>query len=214
MISTTRVAATLLITSLLALSGCGGSGGDTPSLSPLPTLTSGSWKTKCSYDGDYTVTYMLFSEDMFFETKTYYLDSDCTAPSHQIIREGSYLTGPQDPTKPAGAVIDKTYQNYTLTPLSTEAVTLLNDTSVCGFTDWAEGVEKTIIGNTDCGSLSINSGEILYDIYRIESLNTGTQGVIRGDLLFGFKNDSDPTADGTTPESRLKEFSHIFIYRR
>ncbi|MDH5561044.1 MAG: hypothetical protein OEY59_09355 [Deltaproteobacteria bacterium] len=95
--------------------------------------------------------------------------------------------------------IDFTIRGVFLKPIVQDAVTFLNQDSLCGFNDWAIGVEKDISGRScafgDQGGSEVmpNKGDMMYDIF-----------VQTNNLLF-FGDSYDATNDGSTPETRPQD---------
>ena len=82
-------------------------------------------------------------------------------------------------------------------------ISAANDQALCGFTDWAVGVEKDLTG-VDCGDGSVmpKAGAMSYDIYQIKD----------GQLYFG--DSSRDGHDGSSPTTRPTKINTDMPYKK
>lgn len=161
----------------------------------------GAWSTGCMDDdgtqGNYTYT---FSDDSFTGVMTNYNDAECKQGILTFAIQASYVGGTEAPRAPA-KIFDATVVSVTATLHDARYVDYFNQSTVCGFSDWALDVAKDLTGAT-CGDEKMASaGDKMYNIYAI----SGNQ------LTLGETTDE---LDGKTPETRPTELDSTYVYTR
>jgi hypothetical protein len=168
MLPSRRILFSLL--SMATLTACGApdlgdtGGGDTATGDTTPAGADllGTWQSACYGDTRTTLTYTdLGFVGMYDE----YLDDTCASAYHHSEWSGTVQVGDTDD---AGVTkIDLAFLTFTSVALTEENAAQNNAYAYCGFTDWAEGVEKDVLG-ADCYGFSIPVGGESLDIYRID----------------------------------------------
>lgn len=161
---------TLSILSVL-LTGCGD--GSASKESEL----NGIWAKSCSGGEIETTT---LADGSFSSVGVVSGDANCGGGLN-VTLTGSYEIG-EAVNEPAGATaMDITYTVVNIAPSSAAIANVLNSHQQCGFTDWAAGVAKNVVGLT-CGSDVMHAKS--YTIYKLagNQLQLGkNDGVNNGD---------------------------------
>lgn len=150
----------LAMSGFLAAGGCG----ETPGAD-----LDGTWETPC-YMG--AKTQLSYSNLALNGTYIEYSDMTCTTQRHTTTWTGTATVG--DEVQDGVRKLDLSFSSFRSKPLTPAEATFVNQNMYCGFTDWASGVEKDVLGKS-CYGFSIPNGGKSLDIYQV---NGGT-------LLFG-----------------------------
>lgn len=122
----------------------------------------GGWASACYANTQTTFTY---TETTFVGTYDEYADEACATPYHTSEWSGTYSVGAADD---AGVTpIDLAFLTFTSTPLTEDNAAQNNAYAYCGYTDWAAGETKDILG-AECYGFSIPVGARSLDIYRVD----------------------------------------------
>ena len=122
----------------------------------------GTWETACYERAKTTLVY----DDLeLVGTFTEYEDDACTIPIHVSTWTGTaVISGTAD----AGATkLDLEFASFESVALTAENAAFNNMYQYCGLTDWAEDVEKDVMG-LECYGFSIPEGGESLDIYVVE----------------------------------------------
>ena len=110
-----------------------------------------------------------------------FTDDACTSAIHTSHWTGtSTIAGT---TENGETKIDIAYATFTSTPLTADNAATNNSYQYCGFSDWADNVEKNILG-APCQGFAIPEGGRSLDIYKItgDTLLFGTNARIGTDV--------------------------------
>jgi len=178
MLRSTFFSSTLLSSTLLSVAALVGCSADTTD--PLPSGSDtasddtaddtdeqgadliGGWASACYANTQTTFTY---TETTFTGTYDEYSDEACTTAYHTSAWSGTYVVGASD--SEGVTPIDLAFLTFTSTALTEENAAQNNSYAYCGFTDWAAGEQKDILG-AECYGFSIPVGARSLDIYRID----------------------------------------------
>lgn len=97
-------------------------------------------------------------------TYTEYSDMNCATPRHITTWTGASTVG--DEVQPGVRKLNVSYKTFRSKPLTATEASFVNQNQYCGFTDWAAGVEKDILGQS-CINFSIPGGGISLDLYQV-----------------------------------------------
>lgn len=156
----------LMLSMTLWMSACGREG----SSDTLENLQ-GTWLTACNPVSTIGVRdRLVISDDAVTETFTSYSDTTCNTEGAQIIvsytiKIGSTKQTTEGSISTSGSEIDFTVSGISLTPKTATAASNYNSISYCGFTDWANGSTKSIIGISACGMKA--AGSVNYQSFSI-----------------------------------------------
>lgn len=150
----------LAMSSFLVASGCG----ETPGAD-----LNGTWESPC-YMG--AKTQLSYSNLALNGTYIEYSDMTCTTQRHVTTWTGIATVG--DEVQDGIHKLDLSFSSFRSKPLTPAEAMFVNQNMYCGFTDWASGVEKDVLGK-NCYGFSIPNGGKSLDIYQVSS----------GTLLFG-----------------------------
>lgn len=142
----------LAISGLLAVAGCGGSAG---------ADLDGTWESPC-YMG--AKTQLAYSNLALNGTYIEYSDMTCTTQRHITTWTGTATVG--DEVQPGVHKLDLAFSSFRSKPLTATEASFVNQNQYCGFTDWAAGVEKDVLGKS-CYGFSIPNGGKSLDIYQV-----------------------------------------------
>ncbi|MFO0579126.1 MAG: hypothetical protein U1A78_34425 [Polyangia bacterium] len=149
---TRRLFQILAVSGLLAASGCG---------SPAGADLDGTWESPC-YMG--AKTQLAYSNLALNGTYIEYSDMTCTTQRHITTWTGTATVGAE--VQAGIHKLDLSFTSFRSKPLTAAEATFVNQNQYCGFTDWASGVEKDVLGKS-CYGFSIPVGGKSLDIYQV-----------------------------------------------
>lgn len=97
-------------------------------------------------------------------TSQIYADAGCTAKDYMIDVRGQFEF-PEE-IRPGANPIDFKVDDVVILPETQAAAQSANDQSLCGFTDWQAGFEKSALG-ADCGFMNVADGTTLHGLWEI-----------------------------------------------
>ncbi len=108
----------------------------------------GTWVSPCiDFMGQYRIQTMTFNERNLYVEEITYSDSTCSTALTANAIESRYSMGVEIPRiLERGHQIFMTAKSVVMKPLSPAVAADFNANSVCGFTDWADGVYKNVSG--------------------------------------------------------------------
>lgn len=121
----------------------------------------GTWQSPC-YMG--AQTQLVYSGLALTGTYTEYSDMTCTTQRHITTWTGTATVGNE--VQPGIRKLDLSFNSFRSKALTAAEATLVNMYQYCGFTDWAAGVEKDVLGR-NCVNFSIPMGGKSLDIYQV-----------------------------------------------
>ena len=162
---------------------------------------SGQWESTCQKQGWFDFTQALesytFSALGDFETKTTAYRDDCKNADHVVEIGGTYDSLGNAVDTPNAKSINFTVSSASMTPKSDVAVKMLNALKYCAVADWA--VDKKVdILNKDCVGINYKTGQVIFDIYRLNS-----NQLQLGRKMFPFAGEAAATRPGKIDESRI-----------
>ena len=138
---------------------------------------------------------MVFGNGSFAASVKYFSDTACATLSATETVTSTFATG-DAVTAPAGAKkIDITLKSVSITLATAETAAEANASSSCGFTDWAVGQAKDVMGKpSSCSEAGaeVTADEKLFTIYEL----TGTT------LKLGNPGSAGSATDGTSDTKR------------
>ena len=159
-----------------------GCGGGTPPGAPGSELD-GTWQTPCFDNRGFNFARTTLAYDNLALTGTFeeFEDAACTRATHVSHWTG---VGVVSGTTAAGdSKLDLAFVTFTSTAVTAANADFNNTNAYCGFTDWAAGVERDVLGAA-CFGFAIPVGGESLDIYRVEgdTLRFGDGAMIGVDL--------------------------------
>jgi len=156
----------------------------------IPDLSevTGSWASECqqgeeSDDFNFVQSVTFSINGNFKQLNDYYESSDTSCAFSVVLVEeinSTYSLGDPLPLLSNTNKINFVVTGWTWTPKDTTWAGYLNDSAVCGFTDWANGQMKSIAG-MDCNNYQpLAVGGTLYDIFELQSSTLMYSGITSG----------------------------------
>ncbi len=136
-----------------------------------------------------------FSDAAATFTERNFWDGACSQPSVETISRGTIILGEALAVPEGARAIDFTFSSVALRALDTRSAGAWNQRGVCGFRDWAPGVEKDVTGR-ECDFFGLGT------VVQVPRAGDRRFGIVKGApgaLLFGRLS---PDHSGMTPESR------------
>ena len=163
----------------------------------------GEWKAEC-FDatvldlskGDRKMNFNLLGD--FEKVETLYLNDECQDSALKVRTVGSYSDLGELPENSEVKRINYTTEQSFVTVGSKEVVEILNATKICNKTDW-EVNKETEITDLDCGPLSVEKGETIFDTYDVGN-DTLLMG---GAFILGQSNDSSDDRPSEVDQSLM-----------
>ena len=107
-----------------------------------------------------------------FEKSENFFMNTCEEPTAMTYKvTGTYATLGSNPSNAALQNIDFTVDAATITVSSAATVEKMNGETFCGIADWKVDVATDITGK-NCGGFTVQKGDVLMDVYKIENDNT------------------------------------------
>jgi hypothetical protein len=146
---------TLALSGLLLAAACGGD-------SPVAGADlDGTWESPCYQAAQ---TRLVYSSLALTGTYNEYSDMNCATLRHVTTWTGNATVG--DEVQPGIHKLDLSFNTFRSKPLTATEAGLVNGYQYCGFTDWAAGVEKDVLGR-NCVNFSIPVGGKSLDLYQV-----------------------------------------------
>jgi hypothetical protein len=120
-----------------------------------------------------------------------YADTNCIIGGSSFKLTGTYTLGAAAAGVEGAKNLDLVVAKATLTPLSADVAKDMNANKLCGTTDWATGVEKSLSTACEGTGTAIVPGSTIFDIAKVSG-NTLTTGDTSG------ANDSSTAAKRPT----------------
>lgn len=142
----------------------------------VTTELEGSWETGCKTstdengDPEYSIEIDTYPENSFTVLETRYEESTCITKIFEVKSATTFVIGDFVAGVDGAKKIDFTISEITFTPLDAGLVSIFNQNTVFGISDWAINTPRSILGNeVDDGCGVINTGHVFYYIFKIDA---------------------------------------------
>lgn len=155
----------------------------------------GTWEGPC-YQG--ARTQLAYAGLALTGTYTEFSDMTCTTPRHVTTWTGTASVGAE--VQPGVRKLDLAFSSFRSRALTDTEAAFVNQNQYCGFTDWAAGAEKDILGRA-CYGFSVPKGSVSLDLYQVQgsTLTLGKGAKIAAQLT---EADRPTVLDPTRPFAR------------
>lgn len=142
----------LVLSGLTLAAACG---------APAGADLDGTWVSSC-YQG--AQTQLVYSNLALTGTYNEYSDMNCATLRHITTWTGVAAVGAE--VQPGVHKLDISYATFRSKPLTATEASFVNQNQYCGFTDWAAGVDKDILGRS-CINFAIPVSGKSLDLYQV-----------------------------------------------
>ena len=142
----------LALSGLILAAACG---------APAGADLDGTWESPCYQAAQ---TRLVYSSLALTGTYTEYSEMTCATPRHITTWTG--VAAVADEVQPGVHKLDISYNSFHSKPLTAAEATFVNQNQYCGFTDWAAGVDRDVLGRS-CINFSIPTGGKSLDLYQV-----------------------------------------------